>query len=207
VEPGVDYAVLLTTPAGLWRYALGDIVRFVSVDPPRLVVCGRTKLHLDAYGERLGDRELTEAMLAVCQRNGWQPVNFHAAPYASRAQPGLGRLCHEWWVELHPGTVKTPTGPLLAQELDLELMRRSPDYAAKRRQRALDSPVVRLVMPGIFEQWARDRHVLAGGSKMPRGRSDRLIADQLAALTRFHSGGTQAPFASAPPVVPPGGTG
>ena len=203
VQPDIGYAVFLTTPAGLCRYALGDVVRFLSVNPPRLVVTGRTKLHLDAYGERLGERELTETVLAVCHRNGWQPANFHAAPYASRAQPGLGRICHEWWVELRPGSVKTPTGPLLAQELDIELMRRNPDYAAKRRQRTLDSPVVRLVMPGTFDQWAQSRHALACASKMPRGRSDRLIADQLAALARFHSGSTQAPFVSTPPIVPP----
>ncbi|MGH6628919.1 MAG: hypothetical protein ACREB3_04230, partial [Burkholderiales bacterium] len=201
VQPGIDYAVVVTTPAGLCRYVLGDVVRFVSTDPPRLIVAGRAKLHLDAYGERLGERELTETVLAVCRRNGWQPVNFHAAPYQSRTQPGLGRICHEWWMELRPHTVKTPTGTLLAQELDAELIRRNPDYATKRQQHSLDSPVVRLVMPGTFEQWAQARRTVDSASKMPRGRSDRLIADQLAALTRFHSGGTQAPFSMAPPTL------
>lgn len=201
VQTGTDYVLLVTTPAGLTRYVVGDIVRFVSVDPYRLVVTGRTALQLNSFGERVGERELTDTLLEVCQRNGWQAVNFHVAPFQLRTAIGATRASHEWWVELRSGTVKTPTAANLGPELDSELARRNSDYAAKRQSRGLDEPSVRLVIPGVFDQWAQGQHALASASKMPRCRSDRLIADQLLALTRFHSA-TQVPFA--PLQSPPG---
>ncbi|MBI3884663.1 MAG: GH3 auxin-responsive promoter family protein [Opitutae bacterium] len=204
VQTGTDYVLLVTTPAGLTRCVVGDIVRFVAVDPYRLQVVGRTALQLNSFGERVGERELTETVLEVCQRNGWQAVNFHVAPLLTRTALGATRGAHEWWIELRPGTVKTPTAASLGPELDAALARRNSDYAAKRQSRGLDEPGVRLVIPGVFEQWARGHHALASASKMPRCRSDRLIADQLAALARFHSA-SQSPFV--PPGNPPPAAG
>lgn len=187
VEADTDYAVFATTPAGLCRCALGDIVRFVSLDPPRIHFAGRTRLRLDTCGERVGEKELTESLLAVCRREGWRPINFHVAPHYSRTTSGLARSCHEWWIELRPGSLKTPTGPVLAPLLDAELCARHRGYAVRRQSRALEAPVIRLVMPGIFHEWARDQAVALSPGKMPRCRPDRLIADPLAALTKFHT--------------------
>ena len=188
VRPGTDYLLLVTTPAGLCRCATGDLVRFVSVDPPRLQFVGRAKLQLHGVGER----ELTETLVAVCARNGWQPVSFHVAPFSHRIAAGQTINCHEWWLELRTHTVKTPTGNVLGPELDAELGRRHPDYAAKRASHALEAPMVRLVMPGIFDQWIAGQRRRA--HQMPRCRPDRLIADQLAGLTQFHQA-TLEPFA------------
>jgi hypothetical protein len=193
VATGTDYVLVVTTPAGLCRYVPGDIVRFVSIDPPRLQFAGRTKIQLNAFGERVTERELTDTLLAVCTRNGWQPVSFHVAPYSRRIAAGQAIQSHEWWVELRTHTVKTPTANVLGPEFDAELTRRNPDYAAKRATGGLDFPTVRLVMPGVFERWTQAQHRTGTASKMPRCRSDRQIADQLAGLTHFHQA-TTAPF-------------
>ena len=191
VQPGTDYVLLVTTPAGLCRYVTGDIVRFISVDPPRLQFVGRTKLQLNACGERVSERELTDALVAVCARNGWRPANFHVAPFSHRIAAGRTLNCHEWWLELHTHSAKTPTGNILGPELDAELGRRHPEYADRRANRNLESPIVRLVMPGIFDQWLTRQRRRA--HQMPRCRPDRLIADQLADLTQFHQA-TMEPF-------------
>lgn len=193
VKPGVDYVLLLTTPAGLTRYVIGDVVRFTGTEPPRLVYVGRTKLQLSAFGEHVIEKELTDSLLAVCQRHGWTIVNFHVAPVFMNTLTGQTRGRHEWWIELRPGTVTTPTGPLLAAGLDAELQRLNEDYEAKRQGGGLDAPSVRLVMPGVFEQWMRSRGKWGGQNKMPRCRSDREIADELAQLTRFKAD-TQPPW-------------
>jgi GH3 auxin-responsive promoter len=188
VQPGTDYVLVVTTPAGLCRQVPGDIVRFLSVDPPRLVFAGRTRLQLNTFGERVSERELMETLLAVCARNGWQAVSFHVAPYSRRIAAGQTVNCHEWWIELRTHTMKTPTANVLGPELDAELARRNPDYAARRASHGLDSPTVRLVIPGVFAQWARAHGQNGGAGKTPRCRPDRLIADQLDALARFHPG-------------------
>ena len=202
VRPGTDYVLVVTTPAGLCRHVPGDIVRFLSVEPPRLQFIGRTRLLLNSFGERLTERELTDTLLAVCTRNGWSPVSFHVAPFVQRIAAGQTVSSHEWWVELGTHTLKTPTANVLGPEFDSELARRSPDYAAKRANRTLGFPTVRLVMPGVFEQCANKQSRGGTAIKLPRCRSDRLVADQLAALTHFHQA-TQLPFAKGgtqPPV-------
>lgn len=187
VQAGVDYVLLMTTPAGLCRYVIGDVVRFVSTEPPRLVYVGRTKLQLSAFGEHVIEKELTDALIRVCAPRDWTIVNFHVAPLFVNSLTGQNRGRHEWWVELKPGTVETPTGPLMAAELDTELQRLNDDYEAKRKGGGLEPPVVRLVMPGIFELWMRHNGKWGGQSKMPRCRSDRQVADELAQIARFTS--------------------
>jgi hypothetical protein len=186
VQPGIDYVLVMTTPAGLARYVIGDVVRFVSVEPARLVYTGRTKLQLSAFGEHVIEKELTDALTAVCTRHRWQVVNFHVAPRFACSLTGRQRGCHEWWIELHAGTIETPTGPILAAQLDHELRQRNDDYAAKRDGGGLAAPLVRLVMPGVFEQWQRGAGRWGGQNKMPRCRSDRQVADALMKLSPFH---------------------
>lgn len=185
VQTGIDYVLLLTTPAGLTRYVIGDVVRFISTTPPRLIYVGRTQLQLNAFEEHVIEKEITDAMIAVCQEQSWNIVNFHVAPHFMRSITGQLRGRHEWWIELRPGTVITPTGMLLEAQLDAKLMLLNPYYAAKRKSGHLLPPSVRLVMPGTFEDWMRRRGKWGGHSKMPRCRSDRLVADELAQLTRF----------------------
>jgi hypothetical protein len=191
-RPDTDYALVVTTPAGLTRCVVGDTVRLSSLQPPRLTVTGRTQFLLNRFGEQVTERELSDALIDVCVRNQWEAVHFHVAPYLSRQVPRV-QGCHEWWVELKPGTRRTPTGPLLAAELDAELGRRNRDYTARRANGAMEPPVVRLVMPGVFTQWSELHPTFGGPGKLARCRNDRLMADQLAGIARFHAG-TVAPF-------------
>ena len=185
VATGVDYALVLTAPSGLARYVIGDVVRFNSTEPARLTYVGRTRLQLSAFGVHVIEKEITDALLAVCRRNGWTITNFHVAPLFASSSTGRTRGRHEWWVELKAGTLLTPTGPVMAVELDAELKRLNEDYEAKRNGGGLDAPFVRLVMPGVFEQWMRFHGKWGGQSKMPRCRSDRTIADELGGALQF----------------------
>ena len=185
VRAGEDYVLILTTPAGLCRYVIGDVVRFISTEPPRLIYVGRTSLQLSAFGEHVIEKELTDSLLAVCSAHGWNIANFHVAPLFSTSLTGPTRGRHEWWIELRAGTIQTPIGAAMAVELDAELSARNEDYEAKRRGGGLEAPVVRLVMPGVFEHWLRHHDKWGGQNKMPRCRSDRVVADGLARIARF----------------------
>ncbi len=182
VRPGEDYVILLTTPGGLCRYVIGDVVRFVSAAPPRLVYVGRTRLELSAFGEHVIEKELTDVLAQVGARRGLNVANFHVAPIFVDTAANRTRGAHEWWIELRPG----PSGALrlgeLVDELDAALQAANDDYEGKRKGGGLDRPRVRLVASGTFELWMRRQGRWGGQSKMPRCRSDRAIADELAAL-------------------------
>ena len=186
VQPGTDYLPVLTTPAGLCRGVTGDIVRFVSAHPPRLHFVGRIQHRLDTLGEHVTEQDVLETLQAVCARNGWQPSVCHVAPYEQRNGAGRHMSVHEWWLELHTHSVRTPLANTLGPELDAELAHRHAGYAARRERNLLGAPQVRLVMPGVFARWAREQPRRAALAKLPRCRPDRLIADRLAALAPFH---------------------
>jgi len=207
IQAGTDYVLVVTTPAGLCRYVTGDIVRFVSVEPPRLQFAGRVAFQLNSFGERVSERDVLESVQAVCARNGWQAAACHVAPYVQRIAAGQVANVHEWWLELGTRhTVRTPMANVLGPELDAQLSHRNADYAARREQGLLGAPHVRLVMPGVFARWAEEQRKTASASKLPRCRSDRLIADQLAVLARFHQDAlarprpTNPPFPATPPL-------
>ena len=183
VRVGIDYALVMTTPAGLARYVIGDIVRFISTEPPRLIYVGRTKLQLSAFGEHVIEKEVTDALLAVCGRHDCTIGNFHVAPIFVDAATNQKRGQHEWWIELRSDSSPPVTPAQLANGLDLELQRLNDDYEAKRLGGGLAPPCVRLVAPGTFENWQRSHGKWGGQHKMPRCRSDRTIADELARLT------------------------
>lgn len=186
VKVGVDYALMVTTPGGLVRHLLEDVIRFTSIAPARLLVVGRTGRRLDVFRENLHERDLTGALTSVCRRQGWRIVDFHVAPQVTvETLVGERRGRHEWWIELNPGTVATPTGPQLAAELDAKLTVTHPAYAERRARGVLEAPVVRLVMPGVFEHWRRFHGRWGGQSKMTRCARDRAIASEFDAMTNF----------------------
>lgn len=186
IRPDVDYVILATTPAGLCRYVLGDVVRFISIQPPQLIYQGRAQHQLNAFGEQIVEKEIADALIIICRRHDWMIANFHVAPiFLGTTTFGQPRGKHEWWIELKPGTKETPTGASMAIELDIELRCLSAAYATRRKNRLMDPPTVRLVMPGLFEHWRRETDRMEGAEKTPRCRSDREIADQLAEITRF----------------------
>jgi len=183
VKPNEDYVLVLTTPAGLVRYVIGDVVRFVTSCPPRLIYVGRTRLQLSAFGEHVIEKELTDALASVCRRTDVSVAGFHVAPLFPDPAAGHPRGRHEWWIELRPCEGRPdPASAAFASELDRELAARNDDYAAKRAGHGLTDPVVQFVRPGLFEQWLKGHGKWGGQGKMPRCRSDRIVADELARL-------------------------
>jgi GH3 auxin-responsive promoter len=178
VTPGVDYVLVMSTPAGLCRYVIGDVVRFVTVDPPRLVYRGRTRLQLSAFGEHVIEHEVTETLAEVAGVMGLAVANFHVAPRFVGETSAGRRGRHEWLLELNlprPGLQLDQ----LATQLDAGLQRRNEDYEAKRRGGGLEGPEIRLLPEGTFAGWLQRRGKWGGQNKMPRCRSDREIAEAL----------------------------
>jgi hypothetical protein len=193
VRAGVDYVILLTNPAGLVRYVIGDVVRFVGTNPPRLVYVGRTRLQLSAFGEHVIEKEITDALATVASRHALPVGNFHVAPLFAAPDADRKRGRHEWWIELRNTNPAAVPPTVVAAALDHELAVRNDDYAAKRQGLGLDAPVVQFTPPGSFEAWLRARGKWGGQNKMPRCRSDRTIADELAALARHRPPGPVSP--------------
>ncbi|WP_404424976.1 GH3 auxin-responsive promoter family protein [Nibricoccus sp. IMCC34717] len=178
VRPGVDYVVVMTAPSGLCRYIIGDVVRFVSTSPARLVYAGRTRLQLSAFGEHVSELDLTEAVVRVSRHHGLRVHHFHVAPLFANPTEGRTRGAHEWLIELESGSPHA-SEDTLASELDAELIARNDDYDAKRKGGGLCPPVVHVVPAGTFETWLRSKGKWGGQNKMPRCRGDRVIANDL----------------------------
>lgn len=178
VEAGKDYVLIMSTPAGLSRYIIGDVVRFVSTDIPRLVYAGRTKLQLSAFGEHVIEKELTDSLLAVSKSENLRVADFHVAPVFVDHRLGIERGRHEWILALReqPDELCLERLPL---RLDKELALRNDDYEAKRKGGGLSHPLVTIVTQEAFVSWQKANGKFGGQSKFPRCRSDRQIADCL----------------------------
>jgi len=179
VEVGVSYALVISTNAGLWRYLVGDTVRFTSVQPYRLRITGRTKHFLNAFGEEVVVENAEAAVAAAARATGTLVRDFTAAPIYFG--PGIAsRGGHEWAVELVGPTSADPV--LFGQALDQELRRLNSDYDAKRhRDLALAPPRLHLVPPGTFEAWLRRRGRLGGQHKVPRLSNSRQHLEEVLA--------------------------
>jgi hypothetical protein len=175
VEPEVNYAVLLTTPGGLYSYVLGDTVRFLSTDPHRLVVTGRIKHYLSAFGEHLIIEEAEEAVRTACEKTKAHVKDFTVAPVFARTTRELPY--HEWLVEFDT----PPDDPdAFSWALDERLMELNADYAAHRYDDAsLLPPLVTVLRPGSFYDFMKARGKLGGQHKVPRLKNDREFADLL----------------------------
>lgn len=165
IEPGVDYAVIITSCAGLWSYVLGDTVRFLSRDPPRLLMTGRTAQDLSAFGEHLTGAEIEAALWSAAAALGITVLEFTMGPELLGAQ---GR--HHWLVEA--ASPKGSAAEMLAAALDAGLVAGNDDYATHRHAGQLAPPVVTMLPAGSFTAWMRRSGRLGGQHKVPR-----VIAD------------------------------
>jgi hypothetical protein len=178
---GPSYALVISSSAGLWRYVVGDTVRFTSLRPYRVRITGRTKHFLNAFGEEVVVENAEAAITAAARATGCAVRDFTAAPIYFAAGSGTSRGGHEWAVEL--------SGPPPAdadrfgQALDGELRRLNSDYDAKRhRDLALAPPRVHFVPAGTFEAWLRGRGRLGGQRKVPRLANSRQVLEEVLAL-------------------------
>ena len=174
IEPDVDYALLLTTPSGIWAYDIGDIVRFTTLDPPKLQVVGRTHLTLNMFAEHVIVHEVEQAMSAACRALGAEVAEFTVGGHP----PPPGEPCgwHMWLVEFE-GDV--PPLDRFTVELDRALARENFDYAAHRKDDlSMARPVVEPMHPGTFYRWAQQNDALGGQHKIPHiARSQEMLAE------------------------------
>lgn len=174
VEPGVNYALILNTNAGLWGYNIGDTVQFVSKNPYRIVVSGRVKHFISAFGEHVIGKEVEEALLPVANAAGVRIVEFTVAPQVQ--PPGGGLPFHEWLIEFD-----NPPADLHAFALDVDARMRLQNiyYDDLITGNILRPLVIRSLPRDAFRNYMKSEGKLGGQNKVPRLSNDRKIAERL----------------------------
>ena len=175
VEVGKNYAVVITTNAGLWRYKIGDTIKFTSVDPYRFAISGRTKHFINAFGEELIIENAEQGIAAACQATEALVENFTAAPHFMGEEGKQG--CHEWIIEFTraPNSLET-----FVRTLDETLRSINTDYDAKRtKDIAVTQPMVHPAIQGTFHRWMKKRGKLGGQNKVPRLSNNREYVDDI----------------------------
>ncbi|QIX61516.1 GH3 auxin-responsive promoter family protein [Hymenobacter sp. BT18] len=177
VELGRNYALVISTNAGLWRYKIGDTVRFTCLAPYRIRISGRTKHFLNAFGEEVVIENADAALAAACAATGALVQDFTAAPVYFSSADGASRGGHQWLVEF----IKPPQDELqFAQILDATLRQVNSDYDAKRhRDIALAPPLVQTIPSGSFERWLGSKGKLGGQHKVPRLSNSREVVEDI----------------------------
>ena len=172
VEPDVRYAPFISTCSGLWAYGVGDVVRFTSVSPHKIVVAGRTSEMLDTYGEAVFGEEARAALGVACEATGARVRDFHVAPRPAR----LDRLpAHQWLVEFEraPGDLAA-----FARAIDVHLQEVNRHYQIRREARAFEAPEVVPLPEGAFYAWLKnEKGEVSGQTKVPRMSEGRRVAD------------------------------
>jgi hypothetical protein len=174
VEIGRQYAMVISTSGGLWRYKIGDTVQFSSINPYLFRLTGRTKQFINAFGEELIVDNADKAIEEACLKTGAKVNEYTAAPvYFSESHNGA----HEWLIEFEtePNDLKEFT--LL---LDESLKKLNSDYEAKRSYNlSLNIPVVRSLEKGVFYSWMKQREKIGGQNKDPKLSNDRRYIDSI----------------------------
>lgn len=174
VEINKVYAMVITTNGGLWRYKIGDTVRFTSLAPYRIRVVGRTKHFINVYGEELMIENAEAAIDSACKATGAVVTEYTAGPvYYSEGKPG----CHEWIVEF----AKVPEDlTRFTEELDKTLKEVNSDYESKRhKDMALIIPLIHVAPEGTFYEWMKGRGKLGAQNKVPRLSNNREFLEDI----------------------------
>ena len=184
VELNTNYALVISTNGGLWRYLIGDTIKFVSRDPYKIIVSGRIKHYINAFGEEIIVDNSDNAINAACLKTGAVVNDYTAAPvYFSDHANGA----HEWLIEFEkePDSFET-----FVQELDATLKKVNSDYEAKRfKDIALSMPVVHKMPKGSFNKWLQLKGKLGGQHKVPRLNNDRRYVDEILQISKnIHPG-------------------
>jgi hypothetical protein len=177
VETGKNYALVISTNGGLWRYLLGDTIQFLSLNPYKVKVSGRVKHFINAFGEEVIVDNSDKAIAMACEKTGAVVNDYTAAPvYFSEGSNGS----HEWLVEFEkePNDIET-----FVSELDASLKSINSDYEAKRHKDiALSKPILRSLKKGVFANWLKSKGKLGGQHKVPRLSNDRKYIEEIWSL-------------------------
>ena len=174
VETGRNYAMLITTSCGLWRYLIGDTVEFTSTNPYKFVITGRTKYFINAFGEELIMDNAEKGLAYACEQTGAQVNEYTAAPvYMDRN----AKCRHQWLIEFS----KEPEDlQRFARLLDGKLQEINSDYEAKRfHDVTLQHLEIVKARPGLFNDWLKAKGKLGGQHKVPRLSNSRKNIDEL----------------------------
>lgn len=174
VELGKQYEMVITTNSGLWRYKMGDTVQFTSVNPYRLVITGRTKHFINAFGEELMIDNAKRGLKIACDKTSGVINEWTAAPkYLEANKNG----CHEWVIEFEeqPDNLEYFT-----ELMDNALKALNSDYEAKRyKDMILGMPVIHVVPKGTFYNWLKSKNKLGGQHKVPRLNNKRIYVEEV----------------------------
>ena len=174
IEVGKEYALVISTNGGLWRYILGDTIRFTSKKPARFVITGRTSHFINAFGEELIIHNTEKAVAEAALKTNAIVRDYTVAPMYMQ---GDSKGKHEWLIEFeqYPNDLKR-----FMTIIDETLRSINSDYDAKRtKNMALEEPLFHVALPGTFEQWLRQRGKLGGQHKIPRLQNNRKLLEQL----------------------------
>lgn len=178
VKAGENYALVISNNSGLWRYVVGDTIRFTDVKTFRFKITGRTRHFINAFGEELIVENADAALAEACRILNAEVSDYTAAPvYLNDA----GKGTHEWLIEFErePGNMEH-----FAHELDKALKASNSDYEAKRQKDiALQPPVVRVLPKGTFHRWLKTKGKLGGQHKVPRLSNNREYVDGILQLS------------------------
>src|SRR5690554_1150809 len=179
VEVGKNYAIVITTNGGLWRYIIGDTVKFTSTDPFRIVVTGRTKHFINAFGEELIIENAEEGIRKACEKTQAVIKEFTAAPIFME---GNKKGAHEWIIEFEK---KPDNIEAFANILDESLQELNSDYEAKRYKNMSLNPLkLNIARENLFFDWMKSRGKLGGQNKVPRLSNTREYLDDLLEMNR-----------------------
>ena len=182
VEVGVRYRIFVSTCSGLWAYELGDVVKFTSTDPYRIVVAGRTNEVLDTYGEAVYGDEARQALEKACEATGAQVNNYHIAPIpvSNASLPG-----HEWLIEFGVPPDSTES---FSTVIDRHLQEINRHYLIRREADAFLAPSISALGEGTFLEWLNQtRKRVSAQTKVPRMSEAREIADALLKISGNHT--------------------
>jgi hypothetical protein len=174
IELDKNYVMLISTNAGLWRYNIGDTIKFTSLSPYRIKISGRTKHFINAFGEEVIVENAETAITIACQRTDAVIQNFTAAPIYLEAGKKGG---HEWIIEF---SVRPKNVAEFMRVLDETLRSVNSDYDAKRaHDLALVPPIVHCVEEGTFYNWMKQRGKLGWQNKVPRLSNSREYVEDI----------------------------
>jgi hypothetical protein len=179
VELHKNYAIVITTNSGLWRYLIGDTVRFTSLNPYRIRVTGRTKHHINVFGEELMVENTDQAIAKACQVMGAEVVDYTVAPIFME---GKEKGAHEWMIEFkeNPEDIEQ-----FQKVLDETLQTLNSDYEAKRYNNMTLNPLqLNVARPNLFYDWLKDQDKLGGQHKIPRLSNQRDYLEELKNLSQ-----------------------
>ncbi len=177
VQTGKNYAMVISTSSGLWRYMIGDTVRFTSVNPYKFVITGRTKFFINAFGEELIVDNAEKGLAKACMVTGAEVLEYTAAPVF---MDDNGKCRHQWLVEF---TKKPDNLQHFADVLDKTLQEINSDYEAKRyKDITLQKLELVEARKGLFHEWLAMKGKLGGQHKVPRLSNNRSYIDEMLAL-------------------------